>query len=153
MLAFPHVYTAAATVHPGGDALVASPHLTTLHSAPPADFGGSGDRWSPETLFVAAVADCFVLTFRAIANASHLSWQSLTCEVSGQMDQAQDGARFTEFRIRARLGVPDAGLLDKANTLITRTERSCVITRSLKAPARLEAEVFVDDAAAWDPAV
>jgi organic hydroperoxide reductase OsmC/OhrA len=29
--------------------------------------GGPGGQWSPETLLVAAAAECFILTFRAVA--------------------------------------------------------------------------------------
>lgn len=59
--------------------------LVTLASAGPdgiasaasAEFGGSGDQWSPETLLIAAVADCFVLSFRAKAEKICLISNSL----------------------------------------------------------------------------
>jgi organic hydroperoxide reductase OsmC/OhrA len=42
-----------------------------------------GDRWPSETLLVAAMADCFMLTFRALAARSKLPRVSLTAEVPG----------------------------------------------------------------------
>ena len=69
---FPHQYSATALANVEGDVNLQSERLPSLVSAPPSEFGGPGDRWSPETLLVAAVADCFVLTFRAIARASQL---------------------------------------------------------------------------------
>ena len=48
-----------------------------MHSSAPVEFDGPGDRWSPETLLIAAIADCFILTFRAIACATRMDWQGL----------------------------------------------------------------------------
>jgi hypothetical protein len=80
---FPHHYTISAVAAPDGDVALSEQQLPKLVSAPPAEFDGPGDRWSPETLVVAAVADCFVLTFRAVAKLSKLRWATLTCEASG----------------------------------------------------------------------
>jgi organic hydroperoxide reductase OsmC/OhrA len=55
---------------PAGDVTVCSARLPDLAIAPPAEFEGPGDRWSPETLLCASVANCFILTFRAYARAS-----------------------------------------------------------------------------------
>jgi organic hydroperoxide reductase OsmC/OhrA len=66
----PHHYNVSIRAGEEGSVEITSPGLSTLVSAPPVEFGGPGDLWSPETLIVAAVADCFVFTFRAIAAAS-----------------------------------------------------------------------------------
>jgi organic hydroperoxide reductase OsmC/OhrA len=63
---YPHTYEASASAEPTGAVAVASPRLETLRTAPPAEFGGPGDRWTPESLLVAAVANSFVLTLRAL---------------------------------------------------------------------------------------
>ena len=76
----PHRYSVTAHVAPEGDAFLYANQLPLLTSAPPTEFGGPGDRWSPETLLTAAVADCFVLTFRAIAAATPLPWVDIKCE-------------------------------------------------------------------------
>ncbi len=73
MREFPHHYAAVATGGPDGDVQLDSGRLAALRSAAPAEFDGPGDRWSPETLVTAALADCFVLTFRGIARFSKLS--------------------------------------------------------------------------------
>src|SRR5436190_18707873 len=86
MQAFPHRYAVEASGSLKGDVTVAAAGLPSFASAPPTEFDGPGDRWSPETLLVAAVADCFVLTFRATARMSKLPWISLTCAVVGTVD-------------------------------------------------------------------
>ena len=62
---FPHRYRVKGRGQVTGDVELSADGLTTLRSASPAEFDGPGGRWSPETLLVGAVADCFILTFRA----------------------------------------------------------------------------------------
>src|SRR5437868_14663094 len=102
----PHVYTVSAAATPDGDVELQSPQLPFLHSAPPAQFGGPGDRWSPETLLSAAVGDCFVLTFRAVARLAKLPWSALQCDVTSTLDRVDRVTRFTDFVVSARLQLP-----------------------------------------------
>jgi organic hydroperoxide reductase OsmC/OhrA len=140
---FPHQYSVIASGDAEHDIALEADRLPILRSAPPAEFGGPGDRWSPETLLVAAVADCFVLTFRAVAGALRLSWISLTCDVSGTLDRVERVTQFTQFEVRARLSVPAGTDEDQARRALDRAERGCLITHSLKAAVRFHAEVAV----------
>jgi peroxiredoxin-like protein len=140
---FPHHYSAAATASAEGDVLLEGDRLPPVQSASPVEFGGPGDRWSPETLLVAAVADCFVLTFRAISTIAHLPWISLKCEVEGTLDRIEKVTQFTSFTVRARLEVPEDGRVDQAHRLLEKAERGCLITNSLKAATHLEIQIDV----------
>jgi len=141
MQEFPHHYAASATANPSDEVALESAGLPRLASAAPAEFGGPGGRWSPETLLVAAVADCFVLGFRAIAHASKFEWLSVQCDVEGTLDRIERVTQFTGFTIRARLQVA-AGTDDaKAVRMLERAEKACLITNSLKAEPRLETSV------------
>ena len=143
MQQFPHHYTISATASREGDVALDGNRLPQLASAPPAEFDGPGDRWSPETLLVAAVADCFVLTFRAITKLSKLSWTTLTCEASGTVDRVDRVTQFTAFSVRASLEVPESTNEEQAKRLLARAEQTCLITNSLKATCRLDTEVRV----------
>ena len=143
MHAFPHRYSVAAAAAVEGDVTLEGERLPPLHSALPTEFDGPGDRWSPETLLVAAVADCFVLTFRSIAHLSKLPWISLTCDVVGAVDRVERVTQFTGFVVRARLRVPVGTNEDQARRLLAKAEQTCLVTNSLKAGAHLEAEVEV----------
>jgi organic hydroperoxide reductase OsmC/OhrA len=144
MLQLPHRYSVTASATPHGDVPLKSEGLTTLHSAPPAQFGGPGNRWSPETLLVAALADCFVLTFRAIAQASNLPWVEVKCEVEATLDRIDRVMEFTGFVLRASLRIPLGTNEEKARRALERAEQTCIITNSLKARAQLETLVLVD---------
>lgn len=138
---FPHHYSATARAEAEGDVAIDSARLPSLVSAGPAEFGGPGDRWSPETLLVAAVADCFILTFRAIARGSKLAWTSLSCEVEGTLDRVELATQFTGFRVRAALRVPPGTDEARAKRLLERAEQGCLITNSLKAKSELSLTV------------
>jgi peroxiredoxin-like protein len=140
---FPHHYTVAAAAGVDGDVMLNSPRLPALASASPAEFGGPGDKWSPETMLVGAVADCFILTFRAIARASKLPWEGLTCEVMGTLDRVERVTSFTAFTVNASLQVPAGTDAERAKQLLEKAERSCLITNSLKAEVHLNASVDV----------
>ena len=140
---FPHRYSVAAFARAEGDVALESERLPPLVTAPPAEFDGPGDRWSPETLLVAAVADCFVLTFRAIARASKLPWLTLRCDVEGILDRVERVTQFTEFRTRVTLRLPPGADRQRAARLLTRTEETCLVTNSLKGTRHLDLEIEV----------
>lgn len=145
MQEYPHHYRTEAAAEPDGLVRLSSPGLDILESASPAEFGGPGDQWSPETLLVAAVADCFVLTFKAIARASRFEWSSISCEVEGVLDRQEKVTQFVSYRVHAVLDVPAGAEASRAQRLLEKAEETCLITNSLKAPATLEADVRVAD--------
>lgn len=146
MQPFPHRYSVVAHGATDGDVTLEGDRLPPIASAPPPEFDGPGDRWSPETLFLAAVADCFVLTFRAIAGMSRLPWLSLECAVDGTVDRVDRVTQFTDLALRARLRIPPGSKEDQALRLLIKAEESCLVTNSLKVHPRLDARVEVEAA-------
>jgi len=138
---YPHIYTVQASSLTEGDVPVSSAGLPVLATAPPAEFDGPGDRWSPETLLCAAVADCFLLSFRGVARAQKLPWTSLQCEVQGTLDRVDGKTRFTSVLVKAALVVPEGTEQDKALKAMERAEHVCLISNSLVAERRIEATV------------
>ncbi len=145
MQAYPHHYVVAAEAGSESNVQVTGDGLVAIESAPPAEFDGPGDQWSPEDLLVASVADCLILTFRAIARANKLEWDSLKCETTGVLDKVDRVTRFTEFRTKATLRVPAGTDVAKCERLLDRAEQVCLITSSLIAENHLEVSVEVAD--------
>jgi len=141
MEAYPHHYAVDASARITGSVTLSADGLPPLQTAPPAQFDGPGDLWSPETLLVGAVADCYVLTFRAIARASNLSWTALHCSAEGRLDRAEGGARFTELTLNVRLTIPPNTDAERARRLLEKAERACLITNSLTLTPRLNCAV------------
>jgi organic hydroperoxide reductase OsmC/OhrA len=141
MQAYPHRYEVQAAAVPEGSVTLESKGLPSLPSAPPAEFDGPGDQWSPETLFMASVADCFILSFRAIATASKFAWGRIECRAEGVVDRADGKAQFTELRLRATLTVPEGANVERAERLLEKAEQTCLVTNSLKAVPTMTAEI------------
>ena len=142
---YPHTYVASAAAQNVGLVAVASPQLPTLETAPPPQFDGPGGVWSPETLLCASVADCFILTFRAVSRAGRLEWQRLECRVEGVLDRVERTPQFTRFTTFATLTVPPGTHTAKARELLERAERTCLIANSLRGSRALDAQVRAAD--------
>ena len=139
----PHHYIVSAHAKGKANVTLSSSKLPDLETAGPPEFGGPGDVWSPETLLVGAVADCFVLSFRSIARKARLDWQTLDVEATGELDKLDGFNQFTGFTVRARLTITDKKMVEKAAVILEKAEKYCLITNSMKAGSHLEAEVIL----------
>ena len=138
---FPHLYNVSAAASSSGPVALASAGLADLASDGPAEFDGPGDKWSPETLLTAAFADCFVLSFRAVAAASKFSWTSIDCQAQGKLDRIERVTQFTHFALQVRLTLPAGSDHDRAHKLLEKSEQVCLISSSLKGTRELKIEI------------
>ena len=138
---FPHRYAVNATVRPVGDVPLATDGVRVIESAPPKEFDGPGNQWSPEGLLTAAVADCFVLNFRAIAAASKYAWVSLESRTEGTLDRIDGKMRFTRFDTHAKLHVAEGADIERAKKLLEKAESTCPVANSLTSERHLTVEV------------
>jgi organic hydroperoxide reductase OsmC/OhrA len=141
MKPFPHEYDVHLTGGPAGHATLSTPGIPDLRTAAPQEFDGPGDAWSPEHLLVAAVEACLLLTLRAVARASKVEFVSLAVEATGTVDRVDGITRFTGIVLRPRLVIPAGS--DRAHALLVleKSEKHCLVTASLSAPVRMEAEI------------
>lgn len=142
---FPHHYRICGQATNDSHVALKGEDLPELITAPPAEFGGPGDQWSPEALLVGAVADCFILSFRAIARASKLEWLDIQCNTTGVLDRVEKVTRFTAIQVEVALQVPTGTDVEKAEKLLHKAEASCLITNSLIADSELSTTVTVAD--------
>ena len=140
---YPHVYKAAASGRPEGAVALTSPGLPEIATAPPPEFGGPGGVWSPETMLCASLANCFVLSFRAIARASGFEWSALECRVEGVLERVDGVTQFTKYTTYARLEVPPGFAAEKAQRLLEKAERACLISNSVRGERAVVAEIVV----------
>ena len=139
---FPHRYVVNATVRPVGDVPLSAEGVRIIESAPPKEFDGPGNQWSPEGLLTAAVADCFLLSFRAIASASKFPWVSLESRTEGTLDRIDGKMRFTRFDTHAKLHVAAGTDVERAKKLLEKAEATCLVANSLSSERHLSVEVI-----------
>ena len=142
MKPLPHTYTVELSGDEGEYAVVSVPGTPALRTAPPKDFDGPGDAWSPEHLLMAAVETCFMFTFRALASASKLKFTSMRVSGEGVVNRAEGMTRFTEIVLRPQLTIASGTDRDRALRLIDKAEKACLVSASLSTPIRLEPEIM-----------
>ena len=141
MQAYPHIYHAAARGSAAVSVTVTSADVVDISSAPPPEFDGPGGVWSPETLLIAAIADCFILTFRGVSRAARFEWEALEARVEGTLERVSGSPQFTRYLTRATLTVKQGSDQSKAKELLERAEKVCLVANSLKGERHLEASV------------
>ena len=143
MQGFPHHYLVSATGGTAGNVVVSGEGLPDLDTQAPPQFGGPEGIWSPETMLAGSVANCFILSFRAIARASKFDWTSLQVDADGVLDRPERATYFTAFNIHTVLDVPEGANVEMAERLLEKAEKICLITASMKSEVVLTTEIRV----------
>jgi organic hydroperoxide reductase OsmC/OhrA len=143
---YPHRYTVRASGVSAGPVACTSEGLPDLQTTPPPEFDGPPGHWSPETLLVAAVADCYVLSFRAVARASKLDWDHIDVSVEGVLEKTEAGPRFTRYVVKPRLTLADPGRETLARSVLDKAKRACLVTNSLNGSCEVEPQLLFSGA-------
>jgi peroxiredoxin-like protein len=141
MKPLPHHYDVRLAGGPSGYAHLSAGGIPELRTAPPADYDGPGDAWSPEHLLLASVQACFLFTLRAIARMSRLEFTALELDAAGTVDRQDGVTRFTEIVLRPRVTVPRGTDRERALRILEKSEKACLVSASLSTPIRLEPEI------------
>jgi peroxiredoxin-like protein len=142
MKPLPHHYEVRLVDRPADYATLSTAGAPALKSAPPLDFDGPGDAWSPEHLLLAAVETCFLFTLRAIAKGSNVDFLSLDLSAEGTVDRQGGVTRFTEIVLRPRLTLAPGADRTRALRVMEKSEKTCLVSASLSTPIRLEPEII-----------
>lgn len=135
---FPHRYRAHAEGRAAGDVTVGAEGLPDIATQAPPEFDGPAGFWSPETLLLAAIADCYILSLRAVARASRLDWTAVQVDVEGVLDKMDGVTRFTRFTLAARLVLPHGTAEGLALNVVKKAKSVCLVTNSLQADCELQ---------------
>ena len=140
-----HQYTSAARwkARRSGIVKAESAEQQIAFSAP-AEFHGQAGLWTPENFLMAAVAGCFVTTFVAIAEASKFEMLALEVLATGLLEKSEGGLQFTRVTIHPNLTIVRESDRERALRLIEKTERSCLVARSLRSQVTVEPTVLVE---------
>ncbi len=124
---------------------VSSPVLDQkIEVATPPEFPkGIAGIWSPEHLFTAAVSSCFMTTFLAIAENSKLEFTNLSCPAEGILDKKEGKFAMTEIVLRPVVTISNEEDREKAEKIMIKAERACLISNSITSEIHLETEVLI----------
>lgn len=114
-------------------------------ATPPEFPKGMAGIWSPEHLFTAAVSSCFMTTFLAIAENSGLEFISLHCSAEGILNKKEGKFAMTEIVLKPVLTIPNVADSDKAEKIMIKAEKACLISNSITTEVHLEAVVVLQE--------
>jgi organic hydroperoxide reductase OsmC/OhrA len=112
-----------------------------LGSAAPV-FRGDADRWNPEELLIAALAQCHMMSYFYVAARDGIVVTDYTDAATGTIQMQGAGGRFTSVTLRPRMTI-SAGDLDLAYRLHDEAEQLCFIAQSVNFPVAHEPEITV----------
>ena len=140
----PHFYNVQINSTPEASLTASSKGIPDQEVAGPAEFGGPGDKWSPETLILSATASCFILSFKAVANASKFAWKDIHCESTGKLEKVGRIMKFTEITTKAVLVISDPSQKESAIKLLEKSESICLISNTLNCELKLECNIIIE---------
>ncbi|KQR46723.1 peroxiredoxin [Frigoribacterium sp. Leaf164] len=107
-------------------------------------FHGDADRWNPEELLLAALAECHLLSYLHVAAAAGVVVVAYSDAAEGSMTQTADGGgRFTSATLRPRVTVADESMVEAATRLHAEASRKCFIAASVAFPVGHEPTTLV----------
>ena len=114
-----------------------------IHFTAPPEFGGVEGRWTPEDLFLGAVASCYTTTFRALAERSDLEYTDLEVTAEGRVEKVDPSYAFSEIVIGANLIIADQPEQERALRLLQKAGELCLVSRAISVPQKLETRVQI----------
>ena len=137
-----HNYCVQAIADSRDTVIITNHLLQSIQTEAPVDFGGSGKHWCPEDLLMAAISDCFSISFKSIADASKFKWSRLICKAQGHLSEVDRRIKFNHVIIESSLCIHPEENERKARLLLDKAKRSCFVTNSLNCEISLRAVVL-----------
>jgi peroxiredoxin-like protein len=143
----PHTYNVDLTWLSQRKGEISSPELDQIiEVATPPEFPkGMTGIWSPEHLFTAAVSSCFMTTFLAIAENSNLEFKGLSCPAEGILAKKDGKFAMTEVVLKPVVTILNEADREKAEKIMIKAERACLISNSITSEITLITEVLVEE--------
>lgn len=121
----------------GRDHVVSAEGKHPIEGSADRPFFGDRDRWNPEELLLAALAQCHMLSYLAEAARAGLVVVGYTDAATGTMEQtANGGGHFTEATLRPRVTIADPAQSELADSLHAPAAEKCFIAASVNFPVR-----------------
>ncbi|MDR5701318.1 OsmC family protein [Agromyces aerolatus] len=108
-------------------------------------FHGDRERWNPEELLLAALADCHLMSFLYAASRSGVVVRAYTDSPTALLrEDGRGGGAIVEAVLRPRVVVSDASMIERAQALHAEAAELCFINSSVAFPVRHEPVSLVE---------
>jgi organic hydroperoxide reductase OsmC/OhrA len=133
VMPLPHHYEVAVRSEGPGRGVLESGVRPAIAAGLPPEFGGDGERWSPEHLLLSAVSLCLMNTFQVFAERRGLPVSTYSSVVKGILDKTPAGPVFTSIVVVVELGVSPEKQ-DEARSVLEDAKHHCIAANALKTP-------------------
>ncbi len=117
-----------------------------IESSADRTFHGDADRWNPEELLLAALAECHMLSFLHVAVKHGVVVTGYTDAATGTMEQEGDGGRFTSVTLHPRVTVTASVEPEEFERMHAEANAVCFIANSVAFPVHHDAVAVVEAA-------
>jgi organic hydroperoxide reductase OsmC/OhrA len=125
----------------GRQGVISAAGKSELPSSADPTFHGDRDRWNPEELLLAALAECHMLSYLHVAVQHGLVVTAYEDAAVGTMEQVGQGGHFTSVTLRPVVTIADASQAELANSLHHEASELCFIAQSVNFPVLHEPRV------------
>lgn len=125
----------------GRQVLVTAEGKPELQGSADSAFRGDADRWNPEELLVAALAQCHLLSYLHSAVNHGVVVTAYNDRPVGVMEQIGQGGRFTGVTLRPHVTVADESMAQMAQSIHREAGENCFIAASMGFPVSHEPTV------------
>jgi organic hydroperoxide reductase OsmC/OhrA len=112
-----------------------------IEGSSPSVFNGDDGRHNPETLMVASLMSCHLLTYLAVCERAGVRILEYRDSATGTLAIKEGKMRMVEVVLWPQVRVADAGHLDKARELHAKAHANCFMSNSVNFAVRVEPTV------------
>ena len=126
----------------GRDLLITAEGNAPIEGSADTPFRGTAERWNPEELLLAALAQCHMLSYLHVAVKNGIVVTAYEDDAVGTMRQVGEGGRFTSVTLRPVVTI-SAGDPETAQRIHAEAGELCFIASSVNFPVLHEPVVRV----------
>ncbi len=126
----------------GRDLLISADGNPDIPGSADKPFRGTPERWNPEELLLAALAQCHMLSYLHVAVKNGIVVTAYEDDAVGSMAQVGDGGHFTSVTLRPVVTI-SSGDPELARTIHAEASELCFIASSVNFPVLHEPVIRV----------
>ena len=123
------------------DAVGAAPGKVALPLSSAAEYAGNAERWNPEDLLGAALANCHMLTFLALAAKTRTSVLGYEDRAEAMLETVDKVTWISEIHLRPTIRVAKGTDAAKVKELFEKAHKYCFVANSIKSKVTMEPTV------------
>lgn len=123
------------------DATASAAGKVSIPVSSAAEYAGDVLRWNPEDLLGAALANCHMLTFLALASKAKLEVKAYEDQAESILETVDKVTSVTAIRLRPTIRVTPGTSLAKVTDLFQKAHKYCFVANSIRSKVLMEPRI------------